>query len=681
MSSRLTVPDASRLINRRVILKASAAFAAMAALRRSEDFTATAQPSPGEVRAGKWIESTDTGGYAPGEERVFQADFPFLAIAPHWGASGDPQAQVEFSVSPDGQQWSDPIVVGVEDHDAGPPDRDGRHFCRLCLLDQPAVAVRYRVYDGTGGPTTLPELAFTYLDATDGPTTQDLFSAAQDLPPFGPPPIISRAAWGANERYRHEDQDSRKPIAWPPSYQLVEHIIIHHTETPTNQDPMVAIRSIYYYHAVERGWGDIGYNYIVDRFGNIYEGRYGGENVIGGHAYEYAYGSAGISVIGSYQREPPSEDALSGLIAITAWAGRYLDPFGSAPFHGSSAFPSIGAHRDANPTACPGDAFYALLPDIREAVAAVIASQPDPPSNPSFLIGNAVQTAIDGANLRSGPGLDFTILSEVPYGRSFQVVDGPFENDGYEWYRVTGDAGPGWFASSVIAKASGGSSPRFPPGTTVAVNTDILNQRVAPSLYSSVMGQLFTGETGTVLGGPLRRDGRNWYWVRTRLGRGWCDGEYLTDSRPRFATNQIVYVNTDSLRLRTSPSLSAGTIAIMPYNTKLKVKRSPIQAEGFTWYKVNSGKYGTGWCAGEYLRADSSSNSGRFSVGQGVRVVDGPLNLRSSPSTSGSVRAVLADGERLTVTGSPVSADGYTWYPVSNSSYSGWVAGEFLGAV
>ena len=114
---------------------------------------------------------------------------------------------------------------------------------------------------------------------------------------------------------------------WPPEYETVSHIIIHHTATANRPvDVPGAIRSIYYYHAVEQGWGDIGYNYLVDHNGRIYQGRYGGQNVIGGHSYQFAVGSSGITTIGNFQTVEPTEAAKSALVSICAWVGRDLDP-------------------------------------------------------------------------------------------------------------------------------------------------------------------------------------------------------------------------------------------------------------------------------------------------------------------------------------------------------------------
>ena len=177
----------SRFCDRRVVLKAAAAFSAMAASRTASRLPeAGAQTTP-ETRAGKWIEEDHVSEFATADaERSFTAEFPFTAIAPHWGAEGNPTAIVEIRVSADGQQWSDPVLVGEASADAGPPDRGGRHFGTLVLLDQPAIAVRYRALDAAGNPTTLPALAFTYLDATEGPSVNDLFSLAAVSPQAGP---------------------------------------------------------------------------------------------------------------------------------------------------------------------------------------------------------------------------------------------------------------------------------------------------------------------------------------------------------------------------------------------------------------------------------------------------------------------------------------------------------------
>ncbi|MER3485529.1 MAG: hypothetical protein C4345_05730, partial [Chloroflexota bacterium] len=148
--------------------------------------------------------------------------------------------------------------------------------------------------------------------------------------------------------------------------------------------------------------------------------------------------------------------------------------------------------------------------------------------------------------------------------------------------------------------------------------------------------------------------------------------------QPTFTVGEIVAVDTDVLRLRATPGTSSATLALMPFGTRLKVKRSPVLADGFTWYKVNSGIYGTGWCAAQFLRSLTTSASTSFRPGDTVRVVDGSLNLRDGPSLSSRVIAVLPEGTRLTITGDPRVSGGFTWYPVQSAYGTGWCAGDYL---
>lgn len=649
----------------------------MAALGGIAERTVFAQEDTGGTLAGKWVEEQSVGGFSiASESRGFQADFTFYAIAPHWGGDGDPSAQVEMQFSGDGSSWTDPIAVGVANDDAGQSDRDGRNFGRLVILGDGANYVQYRPLDASGGPTDLPSLAFTYIDATDGPSIDDVFTAAAAEPSVDPPPIISRADWGANERYLHEKQKLSKPIVWPPEYQTVEHVIIHHSATPNFQDPLTTVRSIYYYHAVEREWGDIGYNYLVDWQGNVYEGRVGGDNVVGGHAYQYAHGSSGICTIGNFMKEEPTAEALAALIWITAWVGRNLDPWGTADFHEQSDFPTIASHRDSFPTElCPGDLLYADLDYIRNAVAQVLSYQTDLDSDAAFQDGDEVRIIYDTTNLRSGPGFDYSILRELPWDSHFLVNDGPVTNDDVTWYKLNGDLGIGWCVENNLELVSGGNE-EFAVGDSVVVKTDGLRMRSSPGLFASVVARLVTGEEGTVTDGPNRADGYDWYQLETGEGTGWCASEFLVakqEPSDEFQPGDIVAVDTDLLRLRTSPTTSAATVATMPTGAQLRIEGLPESADGYTWYEVSSDSYGAGWCAGEFLIAAG------FARGDDVRVIDGSLNLRSGPGIDREVVAVMADSSLVSVTGGPTGAGGYSWYEVTSDAYGdGWCVGQYL---
>jgi N-acetylmuramoyl-L-alanine amidase len=200
--------------------------------------------------------------------------------------------------------------------------------------------------------------------------------------PAGPaePPIVSREQWGADESLRKAS----------PSYATVKMAFIHHTDTGndyTRADAPALVRGIYAYHTQTLGWDDIGYNFLIDRYGTIYEGRSGGlsRGVIAAQALGFNTGSTGIALIGTFTGVAPPAAALSSLEKLLAWKLSLcgLDPLGTVTmtcgmterFKAGArvVLPVIAGHRDVNATACPGDALYALLPAIRRGVAALIA--------------------------------------------------------------------------------------------------------------------------------------------------------------------------------------------------------------------------------------------------------------------------------------------------------------------
>ncbi len=140
------------------------------------------------------------------------------------------------------------------------------------------------------------------------------------------------------------------------------------------------LRGIYAYHTRSLGWSDIGYNFLVDRFGRIWEGRYGGVSrpVVGAHTLGYNEDSFAMSAIGNFETAQPTQDMLDAYAALFAW---------KLGLHGVKAddtdvvvagdhFQAINGHRDAGSTACPGRYLYAKLPEIRRATAALQGGEP-----------------------------------------------------------------------------------------------------------------------------------------------------------------------------------------------------------------------------------------------------------------------------------------------------------------
>ena len=198
------------------------------------------------------------------------------------------------------------------------------------------------------------------------------------------PQIITRAQWGADERMR---------TAAPSYSSTIKAAYVHHTASTNNYTAEQAagqVRGFYAYHTRSLGWSDIGYNFLVDKFGRIYEGRFGGVDrpVIGAHAGGFNSGTMGVSMIGTHTSVAPTSATTAGVRDLLAWKlslhGR--DPQGTTVLTSgggsSSRYPAgtnvrvnvIAGHRETNSTACPGDAAYSRLPALRRAVADRTAS-------------------------------------------------------------------------------------------------------------------------------------------------------------------------------------------------------------------------------------------------------------------------------------------------------------------
>lgn len=173
------------------------------------------------------------------------------------------------------------------------------------------------------------------------------------------PKIISRSEWGANESY----------MTWKSEYDGPKAFVIHHTageEGAKVADQASVVRNLYYGHAVSYGWGDIGYNYVIDVNGNIYEGRAGGGGAVAGHTLGYNNGTIGIVLIGDYNvrnLEQVQYDALVNLIAYKSF--QYgINPTGQV-YLKNKTIPTIVGHKDLNATACPGNTIYERIQDLK----------------------------------------------------------------------------------------------------------------------------------------------------------------------------------------------------------------------------------------------------------------------------------------------------------------------------
>jgi hypothetical protein len=185
------------------------------------------------------------------------------------------------------------------------------------------------------------------------------------------PPVVTRIEW--------ECPDGQITTHGSLSYTTVTHLIVHHTamgvEEPSSDWPAL-VRSIWNFHVFERGWADISYNYLIDPNGVIYEGRSGGDNVMGAHFSGVNAGTMAVALLGDFTAEAPTTDALNSLKEILAWKCDQcgLDPEGRSLHEASQLIlNTISGHRDGpKATECPGEALYLLLPAIRAEIITLI---------------------------------------------------------------------------------------------------------------------------------------------------------------------------------------------------------------------------------------------------------------------------------------------------------------------
>ena len=206
--------------SRRVILKASALVTAITATPRWLKAEAAEPDIPGTYAA-RWVEADQRGDvFVASDSDIFTVvtDFPFGAVGAHWSGEVGSWPIVELRYSADGENWSDTFFLSASEDD-GRPTRKGRIFTDLLFADS-ASYIAYRVIDQDGTSVQVDEFALTYIDASEGPSADDvaMVSVSTDDPGV-PPAIISRQGWGADEDLRF----SGGVEIWPPLYATVKH--------------------------------------------------------------------------------------------------------------------------------------------------------------------------------------------------------------------------------------------------------------------------------------------------------------------------------------------------------------------------------------------------------------------------------------------------------------------------
>ncbi|WP_433016942.1 N-acetylmuramoyl-L-alanine amidase [Kribbella sp. CA-294648] len=312
------------------------------------------------------------GRYAATQARQTK---PFGLVGVTWPyRESSAQVQVRIRVQRAGQ-WSawEPLRV-EDDHGPATPEGSRRSGTEpLWVGDANGVQAALTTLDGTTVSDAKVVLINPGVRATDAepPTIQDPAGVEGSRAPYPMPAMVSRRGWGADERLRAHNG---KTCVRPKYTGTVHAAFVHHTADRNNytrtQVPGM-VRSMYAYHVKSRGWCDLGYNFLVDRFGRAFEGRYGGAQfpVLGAHTGSFNANSFGVSLIGNFEKATPAAPMLETTARIIAWKldAYYRSPLTTVKLAGKK-LATISGHRDTKATACPGKNLYAKIPWLRQRV-------------------------------------------------------------------------------------------------------------------------------------------------------------------------------------------------------------------------------------------------------------------------------------------------------------------------
>jgi hypothetical protein len=424
---------------------------------------------------------------APGRE--------FVLAGVRW--SGPAAVRIELRSRRAGGAWGPWALASVLGHE---PDRGGRpgHLAGEPMWLGRCDALQLR----SSRPVRDLQVAFVAAGGLD-PTASAaaLALAGPSLPAgSGQPPIIARSAWAG----------SGAPPAAGPYYGAVELAFVHHTDNPNGYGPgdvPAMILAIYDYPRYTNGWFDIGYNFVIDAFGRIWEARAGGidEPVIGAQAGGYNAVSTGIAMLGTFMFALPSAAAMTALTRLLGW---------KLPLHGvpvlgevtvtvdpSSAFytpfapgqrvalPRIAGHRDGDLTDCPGDDLYGRLPALRGAVSGAVgastarltlAASPErvTPASPAVTLGGTL-TRLDGTGIGEAT-LAIQTLSGL--GEATTIA------------RAQTDAGGRWTAtlqvtgSTTVLRALHGAAPAAASDVIAIDQAPVITLRALPGSPAAISG-------------------------------------------------------------------------------------------------------------------------------------------------------------------------------------------------
>ena len=373
--------------------------------------------------------------------------------------------EIEFRTSTDGKRWSD-WTEAEGDADEGPDPGTPEARAARVMTDPVWVGEATQIQTRQAGPEASARPDKVRVELIDskglsrslGRRVLDRLRAAWNgtPPPAqaapGMPPIVTRKQWGADEGLRRGSPYYASKITMG---------VVHHTAGSNDYSQAEApavMRGIYRYHTQSRGWSDIGYNLLIDRYGTIYEGRAGGirKPVIGAHSGGFNTGTFGVSLIGTFDRVSPPKAMRAALEQLLAWKYdiHHVDVTGTTTYtsYGSTRYSAgqrvtlstLSGHKDVSSTACPGAKLYPLLPTLRSTVAElqgpVLLDPSASPSSVRVVNGTSVDGGVTFA-ARLRPAGAWTLEVTDPAGTVVHAATGFGEQAASQWVPVAAERG------------------------------------------------------------------------------------------------------------------------------------------------------------------------------------------------------------------------------------------------
>jgi hypothetical protein len=509
------------------------------------------------------------------------ARFGLLGVT--WDRTAGPGALEVWARTRTAGTWSGWTPLGgVADEEPDADEAAGSRSGTAPLWVGAADGVQVRA-DVLAGPSPAG-LRVALVDPGTSPADEQAAEAPLVAARADAPPIRSRAAWGADESLR----------SGQPSYAAsVAAVVVHHTASSNDYAPAdvpALLRGFYAYHVQGRGWSDLAYNVLVDRFGTAWEGRAGGlgRAVIGAHAGGFNTGTLGVAMIGTHETTAPTPAVLETLARVVAWktGAAGVDPQGRVRLTsgGSTRFPAgtvvtlptVLGHREVSTTACPGLQGSAALAGVRARAAALGRGAPPVLPGLSLVVPSSATAGSEAeVVVRAGrPGAAVQVFTaargaEGAFARRSGVLSaaGRFRTS----VRIDDD-------TSVFAVVGDRATPRATVRRVPALSAEprVLPARLrvtgpGTALTGTRVPVTATGPPGAAVSLWVRAEGAPAF-VRSRSGRFGADG--------RFALTYVARRATTYLATSGPYASPEGTTGLGPVPNELDVTAPPAVTAG-----------------------------------------------------------------------------------------------------